>query len=156
MKAIMVGLALGIAFLFPLLANMTVRIWAEPPEYKDYYNYYSAEPKTAEERAVAEKDHRQRQDRYDKEFKAFNVVAFYITFPMGILAMIGAYVLRRRPTLAAGLLFGGIGTIAFGSYSCWESLPGWQRYVSLLFTLAVLATLALLVDRSTHPQPAPA
>lgn len=150
MKALKAGLALGIAFLLPLLANMTVRIWWEPPESKDYYDYYSPQPKTNQETAAAEKARREQDRRFEVAQAEFNTVSFYVTFPIGILTILSAYLLRRRATLAAGVFFGGISIVAFASYASWETLPGWLRYVSLWFTLLLLGALAILIERGSE------
>ena len=152
MNAVKGGLALAIGLLFPLLANMTVQIFRQPPEPMDYYEYYPPQPKTAAERKTAEADARAKREKFEKASAAFNEFAFYVTFPMGIAAILLAFWLRKMSALAAGLLFGGLVTIAFGSYACWETLPGWQRYVSLLFTLTLLVILALQIDRPESVQ----
>jgi hypothetical protein len=151
MNAVKAGLAIGIGLLFPLLANMTVQIFRQPPEPMDYYEYYPPQPKSAAERKTAEAEHRAKQERYEKASNEFNEFTFYVTFPMGIAALVGAYALRRKSALAAGLFFGGLATVAFGSYSCWETLPGWQRYVSLLFTLGLVSAMAVLIDQKAKP-----
>lgn len=147
MKPIRVALAISIAFLFPLLANMTVQIFKSPPEPMSYYNYYDAQPKTPAERTTAEADQRERVKRFEQAEREFNTFAFYITFPMGILALVGAFFLRKRMTVAAGLMFGSFATIAFASYSAWDTLPGVLRYVTLLFTLALTVFLGIALDR---------
>ena len=80
MNAVKVGLAIGIGLLFPLLTNMTVQIFRQPPEYMDYYEYYPPEPKTAAERKTAEADARAKRERYEKASNEFNEFAFYVTF----------------------------------------------------------------------------
>jgi hypothetical protein len=147
MKAIKVALAIGIAVLFPLLANMTVQIFRTPPESDAYYDYYNLTPKTEQERQTAEKDMRARNAKFEAAGKEFNIFSFWFTFPLGILGIVGAYLLRRVGTVAAGLLFGSLATISFASYSCWETLPGLIRYVTLLLTLALLTLLAVKIDR---------
>lgn len=141
------ALAVGIAILVPLLANMTVQIFRTPPESDKYYDYYNPTPKTEQERQSAEKDMRARNAKFEAAEKDFNTFSFWFTFPIGILGIVGAYLLRGSGTVAAGLLFGSLGTISFASYSCWETLPGVVRYVTLLFTLALLTFLAIRLDR---------
>ena len=153
MKAIQVALAIGIAILLPLLAQMTVRIYAEPPEYNRYYDAYNPEPKTAEERKKANADAKAKQAELEKATAAFNLQVFYLAFPLGAIEVIAAMFLRRRPTLAAGIVFGGLSTIACGAYSSWETLPGWSRYVSLLFALLLVGGLALAIDRPPREVP---
>lgn len=148
MRALQVALAIGIAILVPLLANMTVQIFRTPPASDTYYNYYNKEPKTDQERQVAEKDMRTRNAKFEASQKEFNTFSFWFTFPIGIVGIIGAFLLARTSTVAAGLLFGSLGTISFASYSCWETLPGVVRYVTLLFTLALLTFLAIRLDRA--------
>lgn len=152
MKAIQVALAIGIAVLLPLLAEMSVRFYAEPPKYDRYYDSYSQEPKTDEERKKANADMRRRQDELEKATAAFNLQVFYLAFPLGVIEVLVGVLLRRRPTLAAGIVFGGLSTIACGSYSSWETLPGWSRYASLLFALLLLAVLALAIDRRSRDE----
>jgi hypothetical protein len=147
MKVVQIGIALGIAILLPLLAQMTVRFWAEPPDYRSYYEYYPPQPKSDKERAAAEQSARARQEALEKAEAAFNLQVFYTSFPLGVLEVLGGFCLRRRITLAAGLFFGGLSTIAFGSFACWDTLPGWARYASLLFVLLLLAAFALQLDR---------
>jgi MFS family permease len=148
MKAIQVALALGIAVLLPLLADMTVRIWASPPESTNYYNYYDEQPKTAEQRQRAETDMRKRNGDYEKAQAAFNLQVFYVAFPLGVLEVLTGFLLRRKGTLAAGILFGGLGTISCGSFSSWDTLPGIWRYTSLVFVLLLLGTLAYALDKN--------
>jgi hypothetical protein len=77
MKALRVSIVIAVAFLLPLLANMTVRFWAEPPEYMDYSRYYPPEPKTAAERAAAEKERRTEVASYEEALAEFNLQLFY-------------------------------------------------------------------------------
>jgi hypothetical protein len=155
MKAIRVALAIGIAILIPLLANMTVQIFRTPPDSDAYYSYYNKEPKTDLERQSAEKEMRARNAKFEASEKEFNTFSFWFTYPIGIVGIIGGYLLGRSRTVGAGLLFGGLGTISFASYSCWETLPGVVRYVTLLFTLVLLTLLAIRVDRVHAANPSP-
>jgi hypothetical protein len=150
MKALRVAIAIGIALLVPLLAHMTVQIWHEPPERDLDAVYLEATGNTPEERAQASQQRREAQERYEEELKLFNQASFKITFPMGIIGVVAAYLLRRRATLAAGFFFGSLCTITFSSYASWDHLPGTVRYVTLLFTLALLSVLALLADRESR------
>jgi len=147
MKVINVALAIGIAILLPILSQMTVRIWAEPPEYGDYYQYYPSDNKTVEEQKKAEGEARKKREIYERKQAEFNLQMFYVTFPLGILEIVAGFLLRRRITLAAGIIFGGLGTVAFCSFASWETLPGWTRYLSLIFALVLLIGLALALDR---------
>ena len=153
MRTIQVALAIGIAILLPLLAEMSVRFFAEPPKYENFYDYYNEQPKTSAERKAANADMKVREDQYTKANADFNLKVFYLAFPLGILEVIGGVLLRRKPTLAAGVVFGGLSTIACGSFSSWETLPGWCRYVSLLFALLLLGGLALVIDRQRESAP---
>ena len=112
MKAVRVALAIGIAILLPLLAQMTVRIYAEPPVYTE--DRYVATPKTPEERSKANEEQRKREDVYKQKEASFNLQNFYVSFPLGILEIILGVLLRKRPTLGAGVMFGGLSTVACG------------------------------------------
>jgi hypothetical protein len=154
MKAVRVALAIGIAILLPMLAQMTVRIFAEPPSYAA--DRYPPTPKTAEERVRANADQRRKDDLLERQEAEFNLKNFYVSFPLGVIELILGALLRKRPTLAAGVIFGGLSTVACGSYSSWETLPGWARYVSLLFALVLICVLAILSDRPSEAPRAPA
>ena len=148
MKAVQVALAISLAILLPLLAEMTVRIWATPPKSDEYYSYYPEQPKTPEERAKADADMRFRSDKLEKAQAVYNLQEFYVGFPLGMLEILAGFLLRRRATLAAGLVFGGISTFGCGSFFSWETLPGWARYASLLFALLFVGTLAYALDQN--------
>lgn len=146
------GLAIAIAILLPLLANMTVRIFAEPPDYSSVYETYPPKPKTEEERKSENAIAKAKQDKYEQEMAVFNLKAFYVAFPLGLLEIFVGVMVRRKTTVASGLLFGGLFTTAFGTFSSWETLPGIWRYASLLFVLVFLGLLGLAVDRSIPPK----
>ena len=150
MKALQVGIVIGIAFLLPLLAQMTVRFWGEPPKHNEYIEYqrYEATPKSAAERDQRNAEFKRKQEELEAAEKAFNLKSFYITFPLGILEIILAFAVRRKATVATGLFFGGLGTSAFTSFDCWDTLPGWLRYATLLLLLLILGVMAYLIDRS--------
>lgn len=153
MKAIQVALAIGIAVLLPLLAQMTVRFYAEPPDYFSSYDPYVKEPKTQEEINKANVEAKRKSDIFDKATADYNLKVFYLAFPLGVFEVIAGVLLRRKQTIAAGIVFGGLSTIASGSFSSWETLPGWSRYVSLLFALLMLGALALAIDRKAREEP---
>lgn len=145
MKALQAGIVIGVAFLLPLLANMSVRFIAEPPEYAS--SYVEVQPKTRQERDKLNAEYRQRDEQYRRGQSEFNLFQFYVTFPLGILELIVAYFLRQHATVGAGLFFGGLATVAFTSYCGWETLPGLLRYTTLVFTLLLLLGMALGLDR---------
>ena len=147
MRTVQVALAIGIAVLLPLLAEMSVRFYAEPPKYDSYADYTERQSMTPEEQKKAHDEAKRKADEYDKAEADFNLKLFYFAFPLGVIEVIAGTLLWRKPTLAAGIVFGGISTIACGSFSSWETLPGWCRYASLLFTLLLLGGLALVADR---------
>ncbi len=153
MKAVRVALAMGIAILLPLLAQMTVQIYSVPPKYDEYVRY-TEQPKNAEAREKANAEVRRKRELYERQSAAFNLQVFTLSFPLGILEIIAGFLLRKRSTFAAGLIFGGLSTVACGSYSSWETLPGWARYASLLFALSLIGFLAIVIDRKpeSHPQ----
>ena len=149
MRVIQVALAIGIAVLLPMMAEMSVRFYAEPPTYDAYQDYYQQQGMSPEERANADKEAQRKSDEYEKAYAAYNLKQFYFTFPLGIIEVVIGSLLLRRPTLAAGVVFGGLSTIAYGSFSSWESLPNWCRFSSLLFALLVIGVLAYIADRKS-------
>lgn len=146
MKALQIGIAIGIALLLPVLAQMTVRFWWEPPKFRDLPGYYEPSPVTAEERAAAAKDARERDEKYESLMAEFCLRSFYVTYPIGILALVIAPSLRRRAAVAAGTFFGGLILIAYTSFDTWERLPSGLRYAALLFALVVLLFISFRLD----------
>lgn len=162
MRAFKVGIAIGIALLLPLLANMTVRFFGKPPDISGTYESYPQNPKNEAERKRFNELLRRKAEEFRISQNEFNVLQFYVSFPIGVLELLVAYFARRKSVLAAGLLFGGLLTIACTSYSGWDDLPGVLRYSTLLFTLALLFGMGLILDRDRDhaappagPPPAP-
>ena len=139
-------MAIGLAILLPVLAEMTVRLIAQPPELAN--PYYLPEPRTDEQRAKANREMDLQQANYEQSRANFELLSFAICFPIGILELLLAYLLRKG-TIAAGVAFGGLGTVAFTSFSNWDELPGLLRYLAMLFTLFLVLCLAWRIERES-------
>jgi hypothetical protein len=67
---------------------------------------------------------------------------FWVAWPTGLLAIVIGIALSVQ-SVGAGLMFGGIGTLATGCFESWEYLGPWLRLSALLVTLVILIALGL-------------
>lgn len=134
------ALGFGIAVLLPMAVHYGVSTFSPRPKWQDYQieNYYErherATPaekvKLEEEQSGLEKERREHAKRFQKHL-------FFVTTPIGILAIIVGSVIAVQ-AIGTGLMFGGIFTLVDGYICYWSELPDWMRFLSLLIALVIL------------------
>jgi hypothetical protein len=135
-RKIVVGL--GIAAIFPALIYYGLSTFYPPPRQEDYFPSQPLPSATTEEerKAQAAEYFKKRAD-YDKAAKSFANVMFTISTVLGVIAMVlGAYLTSH--TVGAGLLLGGICSLALSSWAFATHLDDWFRFLTLLVGFVAL------------------
>jgi hypothetical protein len=146
-RQIVVGF--GIAAIFPWLIYYGVGIFFPPPKVQNYYAAIQPGPAaTTEERAAFANKQQEEQKAYASAARLFARVLFTVGTIAGVAAiLVGAYVTSHA--IGAGLIFGGISSLATGYWSYASYLDSWIGFV-----LLVVAFVALLfVGHRRLPQP---
>jgi hypothetical protein len=141
MLARQIAVGFGIAIIFPLLVFYGVSTFHAAPKREAYFPFPTAislpPSATPEERKERLDEQRKRQEAFDAAVKSFARVLVMVSTPLGIAAiLIGSYLTFHA--IGAGLIFGGIFTVAWGYWGYWQYLEDWMRFVSLLAGFAVL------------------
>jgi len=137
---------LGIVVLLPLAVWYSTSAFSPPPDWKKHSRSTSRlDEKIKEATPEAEKEKlRQEKDRLEKELdeaeRVFYRAMFWVAYPVGLLAIILG-ILFPVQTVGAGLMFGGLSSLAMGCYSYWDKMGDWLRPGSLLVALVVLLVL---------------
>lgn len=136
------ALGIGIAILLPLTIYYGVHLFSPPPDSSKYYERkYEQDHKIEETKNEVEKKRlRTESEARDKRYKAaerrHQQHLFYVAYPVGMLAIIVG-ILSGIRSIGAGLMFGGIFTLAEGCFSYWEAMPDWTRFTALVLALLV-------------------
>ncbi len=129
------ALAFGIAIIFPMMLYYGVSSFSPPPDwqdfYKEYHNLGAEEEKEREAERLAEEARLTEQERH------FEARLFFVSVPMGIIAIIVGTLIPLQ-AVGTGLLFGGVLSITRGCWGYWAELPESLRFASLVVALIVL------------------
>ena len=102
---------------------------------------------TDERKAFADQQ-RKEQDAFARAARTFARVLFTVSTILGVAAiLVGAYVTSNA--IGAGLIFGGISSLAIGYWSYSYYLDSWIGFLSLLVAMAAL----FFVGHRRLPQP---
>ncbi len=150
MRALLFAIGFGIALLVPLAVYTGVSIFKPGPEWeKVYAGDFQARRESAgsvKENQQITKEEQQAQKTYKAQEKEHEKVMFFVSFPIGIAAVIAGAFLRFR-AVGAGLVFGGIFLLAEGCYSYWDKMTAVMRFASILVSPAVFVALGVLKSR---------
>ena len=81
---------------------------------------------------------------FDEKRKAYSMNVFYITAPIGIIAIIGGmYLPLMVEAIAAGFMFGGIITLLQSTIHVFDALGKWSRVVVLFIELCLVVWIGL-------------
>ena len=153
MTARLFAIGLGIALLLPLAVYTGVSISSPPPDSRHYYHQsYDTrieEAKTREEKQKIKSQKILEEQRMEAQESLHQLRMFYVSFPVGILAVIVGSLLAAR-TVGAGLMYGGIILLAEGCYSYWDRMTTILRFASVLVALAVFVVLGYLKGSVEH------
>jgi hypothetical protein len=151
------AVAIGIAFLLPLLVNQGVNLIQPYPHIESYIvGWVDAGPRTPEYAKIREEERRAREHRDEEESDAvdkatlpFSRLLILVATPLGVLAMlVGSYL--RIASIRAGLIFGGTLTVFDGYSDYWHHLDNWVRFLSLLIGLCLVIFLGYRQFRTPH------
>lgn len=132
-RQIVVGF--GIAAIFPWLIYYGLSTFYPPPKTQDFYGSAPYQPlpptATAEERKTFAAEQARKREAFSAAANAFARVLFTISTALGVAAiLVGAYL--RPNSIGAGLILGGISSLALGYWGYAQYLDDWVRFVSLL------------------------
>jgi hypothetical protein len=145
MLALQIAIGFGIAVIFPLLVYYGVSTFHPAPKRRSVGLLTS--DATDDERKRYDEQRRQAQETYEAAAKSFSQVLILVATPLGVTAIgIGAFL--EIHAIGAGLVLGGIASIAFGYWTYWRYLEDWLRFVSLLagFGILIFVGVRLLSD----------
>jgi hypothetical protein len=135
-RKIVVGF--GIAAIFPALIYYGLSTFYPPPRLQDYFTFQPP-PSTAtpeERKALAAEQVKQRAT-FAEAARSFARVMFAISTVLGVIAIVlGAYLASHA--VGAGLILGGISSLALGYWAYAMHLDDWFRFLSLLAGFAAL------------------
>jgi hypothetical protein len=128
----------GIAAIFPALIYYGLSTFYPPPRQEDYFAYQPL-PSTAteeERKAHAAEQVKKRAD-FATAARSFAHVMFAVSTVLGVVAIVlGAYLTSHA--VGAGLILGGISSLALGYWAYAMHLDDWFRFLSLLAGFAAL------------------
>lgn len=143
MRAKQFAIGIGIAILLPLSVYYGVLLFSPPPDSSKYYEQSQeytqrlSQAKTQSEKEKISKEKSLHQKKQEEAQKRHQQHIFLVAYPVGMLAIIIGSLLTVQ-AVGAGLMFGGIFTLAEGCYSYWDKMPDWTRFISLIIAMAVL------------------
>jgi hypothetical protein len=152
---------LGISVLLPLTVWYGVALFHPPPDrhifFPDEYSMTPAPaaapvaPEGSDEKAdTARREREERQKRFEAEERLYYRAMFFVAYPVGLTAILVGALLRVQ-AVGAGLMFGGLGSLAEGCYSYWDKLGDSMRFGSLLLALAVVIIIGWMSFRPKSP-----
>jgi hypothetical protein len=149
-RQIVVGF--GIAAIFPWLIYYGLSTFYPAPRTQDYYGVVPgqapAPTATAEERKAYADEQRKKREAYEAAARRFARALFTVGTVLGVGAiLIGAFLTSH--TISAGLILGGVFSLALGYLGYAQHLDDWIRFLSLLAGLCAL--LFVGYRRLPHP-----
>lgn len=87
----------------------------------------------------------------EEETRLFNRAQFWVSFPIGLVAILLGVAAIRIVCVGTSLAFGGLCTLSFGCYAYWDEMGDHLRFFSLLIALAALVVLGLTQFRAPRP-----
>ena|SRR5438105_13279178 len=141
MLARQIAIGFGIAIIFPLLVYYGVATFYPAPNRQPLVTTVAPGPNASpEERRECADQQRKQQEAFNAATKEFARVHVLVSVLLGVAAiLIGAYLTLHA--ISTGLIFGGIFTIVWGSWSFWQYVEDWVRFLSLLTGFAILLFL---------------
>jgi hypothetical protein len=151
MRARILAIGLGIALLLPLAVYTGVNIVSPPPDWDSFYGQnYDEQQKNAttkeEKQRIAQEEKHGKQG-LDEQERRYQQRLFYVSFPVGVAAVILGAMLAVQ-SVGAGLMFGGIILLSGGCYSYWDKMTAVMRFLSVLVALAVFIALGYWKGRT--------
>jgi hypothetical protein len=140
---------LGVVVLLPLSVWFGTSAFSPPPDRKKYdrseerldVRISEAQGQAEREKLRGEREQlRQERDEAEREFYG---TMFWVAYPIGLVAILVG-IFYPIQAVGAGLMFGGLASLAAGCYSYWDKMDAWLRFGSLVLALAVLLVLGTL------------
>jgi hypothetical protein len=135
-----IALAFGITIILPMMIYHGVSTFVpkpKSPKFDPERLYETFIAKTPDKGAEARAKATAEDERYDKELRHHEIVLFFVSVPIGIIAIIlGAFLSVKA--IGAGLIFGGIFSVCQGYFNYWSELSNGLRFISLLVAFIVL------------------
>jgi energy-coupling factor transporter transmembrane protein EcfT len=140
---------LGIVVLLPLAIWYGVSAFSTPPDKRENakalakINEQIQDAKEDKDKAERDKLRRERDRLQAEEEEAqrqFYHDMFWVAYPTGLVATILG-VFFPVQAVGAGLMFGGLISLATGCYAYWDRMDAWLRLGSLVVALLVLLAL---------------
>jgi putative Mn2+ efflux pump MntP len=147
---------LGIVVLLPLAVWFGTSIFSQPPDWRQYHKSTSRlDEKIQQAAGEAEKEKLyQQKDRLEKELeeaeRVYYGAMFWVAYPVGLVSLVLGLIFPVQ-AVGAGLMFGGLASLAAGCYSYWDRMEGWLRFGSLVVALIVLLVLGTWRFRPVRP-----
>jgi energy-coupling factor transporter transmembrane protein EcfT len=140
---------LGIVVLLPLAIWYGVSAFSTPPDAKEnakalakineqLQDAKEEKDKAARDKLRKERDRLQAED--EETQRRFYHDMFWVAYPTGLVATIVGIFFPVQ-AVGAGLMFGGLISLATGCYTFWDRMDAWLRLGSLLVALVVLLAL---------------
>jgi hypothetical protein len=147
------ALAFGIAIILPMMLNYGASTIAPKPQRGEYdfsAMLDSMAEKNTEKRNQIRAEKQKKTEERNQILRRHEKTVFFISVPMGILAIIlGAFLAAKA--IGGGLIFGGIFSICNGYANHWSNLSNGLRFVSLLVAFVVLVFVGYKKIESRSP-----
>lgn len=130
------ALAFGIAIIFPMMLYYGVSSFSPPPDWQAFYKEYHNSAGVEEEKE-REAERLAEEARLTEQERHFEARLFFVSVPMGIIAIIAGTLIPLQ-AVGTGLLFGGVLSITRGCWGYWTEIPEPLRFASLVVALIVL------------------
>ena len=145
---------LGIVVLLPLTVWYGTNVFSPPPNWKEYtksaerieQRIGDAKRETEKEKLRDEKA--RLEEKKEDEERVYYKHMFWVAYPVGLVAIVlGTFFPVQA--VGAGLMFGGLISLAAGCYSYWDNMTDQLHFGSLVVALVVVAGLGTWRFRST-------
>ena len=150
-----IALAFGIAVVLPMMLNYGASMITPKPAYSFEDSALSAMVDTVREKDVEKRnqiraDAKKKQEARDQIIKRHERTVFFVSVPLGILAIVLGGFLSAK-AIGGGLIFGGIFSVCNGYANHWSNLSNGLRFASLLAAFAALIIVGYKKIESRSP-----
>ena len=141
-----IAIWLGIVTLLPLSVWYATSAFSPPPDWKQHARTTARlDERIADTKEVAEKEKfRAEKDhlvaQLDEAERVYYGHMFWVAYPVGLVAVIVGTFFPVQ-VVGAGLMFGGLSSLAAGCYSYWDRMGDHLRFGSLVVAVAVVLAL---------------